>query len=181
MRIVWDERKRLANIAKHGFDFADLSEAFFIDSAIVAVQHGRYMAVGRLLDGTIAIRLPRQRRHFGHLDAGCRRQGKGDADMIKPKIDKEFIAGKGFTREDWNAVDSPVLTDAQIAGARPFADIFPEAAAEIRRNLGGRPRSERPKRPVSIRFDQDVIDYFKAGGEGWQSRMNEALRKVAGL
>jgi uncharacterized protein (DUF4415 family) len=101
--------------------------------------------------------------------------------MIKHEIDKEFIAGKGFSQEDWEAVDSPVLTDEQITGARPFADIFPEAAAEIRKNLGGRPRSEKPKRPVSIRFDQDIIDHFKAGGDGWQSRMNDALRKAAGL
>lgn len=55
MRIVWDERKRLANISKHGFDFADLTEAFFLNSAIVAVQLGRHMAVGRLSDGTIAV------------------------------------------------------------------------------------------------------------------------------
>lgn len=101
--------------------------------------------------------------------------------MTRRKIDTEFTAGKGFTREDWDAVDSPVLTDAQIASARPFAEIFPEVAEEIRRNLGGRPKSERPKKPISIRFDQDVIDHFKSSGEGWQSRMNDALRKVAGL
>lgn len=101
--------------------------------------------------------------------------------MTRRKIDKEFIPGQGFSREDWDAVDSPVLTDEQIARARPFAEVFPEAAEEIRRNLGGRPKSEKPKKPISIRFDQDVIDHFKAGGEGWQSRMNDALRKVAGL
>ena len=101
--------------------------------------------------------------------------------MTRTKTDKQFIAGKGFTQEDWDAVDSPVLTDEQIAAARPFSEVFPEAAEEIRRNLGGRPRAEKPKKPVSIRFDQDVIDHFKAGGEGWQSRMNDALRKAAGL
>lgn len=54
MRIVWDERKRLANILKHGFDFADLTEEFFLNSATVAVQNGRHMAVGRLMNGIIA-------------------------------------------------------------------------------------------------------------------------------
>ena len=29
MKIVWDEPKRLANILKHGYDFATLDEAFF--------------------------------------------------------------------------------------------------------------------------------------------------------
>jgi uncharacterized DUF497 family protein len=29
MKIVWDEPKRLANLDKHGLDFADLNETFF--------------------------------------------------------------------------------------------------------------------------------------------------------
>jgi uncharacterized DUF497 family protein len=28
MKIVWDEPKRLANLARHGMDFADLDETF---------------------------------------------------------------------------------------------------------------------------------------------------------
>lgn len=32
-----------------------------------------------------------------------------------------------------------------------------------------------------IRLDEDVIAKFRAGGKGWQSRMNEALRKAAGI
>jgi uncharacterized protein len=28
MQILWDEPKRLANLDKHGLDFADLNEAF---------------------------------------------------------------------------------------------------------------------------------------------------------
>jgi uncharacterized protein (DUF4415 family) len=32
---------------------------------------------------------------------------------------------------------------------------------------------------VSIRLDQDVIAKFKATGPGWQSRINEVLRKSA--
>jgi uncharacterized protein (DUF4415 family) len=44
----------------------------------------------------------------------------------------------------------------------------------------GRPRGS-AKRPVSLRLDQAVIDHFRASGPGWQSRMNEALRKAAGL
>ncbi|TAL78810.1 MAG: hypothetical protein EPN76_03215 [Burkholderiaceae bacterium] len=42
----------------------------------------------------------------------------------------------------------------------------------------GRPRLESPKVAVTIRYDKTVIDAFKAGGPGWQTRMNEALKKV---
>jgi uncharacterized protein (DUF4415 family) len=46
----------------------------------------------------------------------------------------------------------------------------------IRRGRG-RPPSDAPKKLVSLRLDQDVIESFRAGGPGWQSRINVALRK----
>jgi uncharacterized protein (DUF4415 family) len=33
---------------------------------------------------------------------------------------------------------------------------------------------------VSLRIEQDVLEFFQAGGPGWQERINEALRKAAG-
>lgn len=79
--------------------------------------------------------------------------------------------------------DAPELTDEQIARARPFARAFPALAESMRRNPGGRPRADKPKVAVSLRLDQEVVAAFKAGGPGWQTRMNEVLReslKLAG-
>lgn len=45
----------------------------------------------------------------------------------------------------------------------------------------GRPKAEAPKKAVNLRLDQDVIDRFRADGPGWQSRINQALRRAAGL
>ena len=45
----------------------------------------------------------------------------------------------------------------------------------------GRPKSLAPKKPISLRVDADVLDKFKSDGPGWQRRMNDALRKAAGL
>ena len=36
------------------------------------------------------------------------------------------------------------------------------------------------KELVSLRIDQDVLEYFQEGGPGWQDRINDALRKAAG-
>jgi uncharacterized protein (DUF4415 family) len=33
---------------------------------------------------------------------------------------------------------------------------------------------------VSLRIDQDVLEFFQQDGPGWQDRINEALRKAAG-
>lgn len=34
---------------------------------------------------------------------------------------------------------------------------------------------------MNIRLDRDVVEHFESGGQGWRVRLNEALRKVAGL
>lgn len=62
-------------------------------------------------------------------------------------------------------------------------DWFAEADAFVGTKLlrRGRPRSDNPKQPVSLRLDQDVLEWFKQKGAGWQSRINEELRKAAGL
>ncbi|ANY82737.1 hypothetical protein BB934_31270 (plasmid) [Microvirga ossetica] len=36
------------------------------------------------------------------------------------------------------------------------------------------------KETVTLRIDQDVLEYFQEGGPGWQERINAALRKAAG-
>ena len=33
---------------------------------------------------------------------------------------------------------------------------------------------------VSLRIDQDVLEFFQDEGPGWQDRINDALRKAAG-
>lgn len=47
----------------------------------------------------------------------------------------------------------------------------------------GRPKGsgEPTKQLVSIRIDKDALAAMKAAGPGWQSRINEAVRKAAGL
>lgn len=49
------------------------------------------------------------------------------------------------------------------------------------RKAGRPPVGEQPKRQVTLRLDPEVIDRFREGGPGWQSRINEALRKAVGL
>ena len=34
---------------------------------------------------------------------------------------------------------------------------------------------------VSLRIDTDVLAHFQEGGPGWQDRLNQALRRAAGL
>lgn len=56
-----------------------------------------------------------------------------------------------------------------------------EEALEARRRRGGRPKGSTTsnKDQVTLRLDRDVLAHFKAGGPGWQSRINEALRAAS--
>ena len=77
--------------------------------------------------------------------------------------------------------DAPEATDDQLAQARPFPEVFPALAEAMRKNAGGRPKADNPKVAVSLRLDRDVVARFKAGGPGWQTRMNSVLRDAARL
>lgn len=44
-------------------------------------------------------------------------------------------------------------------------------------NRGGRPRSASSKVLLSVRYSQEVVDFFRATGDGWQSRMDGVLKE----
>lgn len=96
----------------------------------------------------------------------------------KPMTDAEEARVQRMIASD---LDNPEWTEEDFARAKPFAEVFPALAEKMRRNIGGRPKSDDPKIPVSLRLDRAVVARFKKDGPGWQSRMNEALRKAAGL
>lgn len=86
----------------------------------------------------------------------------------------------GHEREDV----SSTLTDPDDApelDATFFAEAYVDEGDRLIRRAVGRPPlpvSER-KQLVSLRLDQDVLERFRATGPGWQTRINEALRRVA--
>ena len=64
--------------------------------------------------------------------------------------------------------DAPELTDEFFSQADEFV-----GNKLVRR---GRPKAEVPKLALTVRYDADVVEAFKATGKGWQTRMNAALR-----
>lgn len=90
---------------------------------------------------------------------------------------KAFVPGRGYSREDWDAVDSPELTDEQLAQGRPFSEVHPELAANMRRSAG-RPRLDNAKQAVTLRLSPDTLSKFEALGPDWRSRMAEVLDKA---
>jgi uncharacterized protein (DUF4415 family) len=92
-----------------------------------------------------------------------------------PKLSK----GKRYNASDMKVVsDNPEWTKEEFANAKPFNEIFPDLARTIRRR--GKQKAA-TKTPVSLRLDTDVVDAYKATGEGWQTRINNDLRKARKL
>lgn len=87
--------------------------------------------------------------------------------MTKPKYSPADLAAVS---------DNPELTKEQIAGAVPFDQAFPDLAASARRARG--PQKAPKKVSTTLRLSPEVVDYFRAGGRGWQARIDDALRKL---
>jgi uncharacterized protein (DUF4415 family) len=71
---------------------------------------------------------------------------------------------------------------AITAAAKSDPDAQPLTPKQLKamipmRALRGRPKSERKKLLVSVRYSPDVVAYFKSTGAGWQSRMDSVLRQ----
>ena len=58
-------------------------------------------------------------------------------------------------------------------------ELTDDMLARGRVNKGGRPRSANPKKLISIRLSEDVIQRWRATGPGWQTRMAQKLTRAA--
>ena len=72
-------------------------------------------------------------------------------------------------KTDWARVDA--LTDEDIAGPSPTIPMRRRSISTGRTVLD--PREEKA---ISIRVDEDVLDFFKKEGDGYQRRINAVLR-----
>lgn len=82
--------------------------------------------------------------------------------------------------DDQNPIDddNPEWTSEDFARALQ-TEIPPHIRAAFPKTRG--PQKAPTKVPVSLRLDREAVDHFKAGGPGWQARINSAIRKAAGL
>ena len=73
--------------------------------------------------------------------------------------------------------DTSEMTDKQFAKLRPVSEAHPEIVEWYKKRTRGKQKKP-TKTPIYIRLDSDIVEHFKAGGKGWQTKINDALRKV---
>jgi len=92
------------------------------------------------------------------------------------------------SQTDWNRVkvmqDDEIVFDADSPRTQPgdWDDaIVSHSPGELRAKLAERrtrgPNKRPTKEQVAIRLSPEVLAYFRASGNGWQTRMDEALRE----
>ncbi len=80
---------------------------------------------------------------------------------------KPLIDADGEVRE---------LTTEELAEFKPAAEAVPPSLMK-KLGLRGRPKAAVTKERISIRLSREVVETFRATGEGWQTRMDEALQE----
>jgi uncharacterized protein (DUF4415 family) len=83
------------------------------------------------------------------------------------------LRARAKSEQQVDSDDAPPLTEEFFERA----DLY-HGNTLIRR---GRPPSDNPKQALKLRIDADVIEHFRATGPGWQTRINDTLRRAAKL
>jgi uncharacterized protein (DUF4415 family) len=78
--------------------------------------------------------------------------------------------------------DNPEWTEEDFKRAIPIDEAPPDLQAMIlaafpNTKLRG-PQKAPTKVPVSLRLSREVVDHYKATGDGWQTRIDDALKDL---
>jgi uncharacterized protein (DUF4415 family) len=70
------------------------------------------------------------------------------------------------------------LTAADFAHAKPFSGLPKRLQAKLRKVGQRGPQNAPTKKLVSLRLSAKVLEHYKATGPGWQTRIDETLRRA---
>ena len=76
------------------------------------------------------------------------------------------------SKTDWKRVRAMTDKDIIFTPEHPEADVRHIVRGIVRRGLKPVP----PKASIALRVDADVLEWFKAQGPGYQTRINAVLR-----
>ena len=94
---------------------------------------------------------------------------------------------KRSTGSDLKKVDAYVLRQRDYDEVPELAEsdfargVWHKGGKPLPHGPRGRPKSAAPKEAISLRLDPEVLAHFRRSGRGWQSRINDVLRKAAKL
>jgi uncharacterized protein (DUF4415 family) len=162
MEFTWSKSKRAANLKAHGLDFVDAPIVFEgLTFTLKMIGFPTASDALSLWDSSLAFRFPSSIRRASMKSASSH--------SAKPRnVKRKSTSTKSKT--DWARLESK--NSGAPTREHPEADIRHIVHGMVRRGLQSMPS----KAAVSLRVDQDVLEWFKAQGPGYQTRINSVLR-----
>ena len=97
---------------------------------------------------------------------------KSRHDIVFPTPEEDIAIRAGIAADP----DTRELAVAEIARMRPASEVLPHVVERFQRARG---KQKAPtKKHITIRLDADLVAHFRDGGPGWQTRLNDALRRA---
>ena len=90
-----------------------------------------------------------------------------------------MAGSKNAIGSDLARIDAHVIQPAEYEDIPELTDAwFEQATIHDNTRPRGRPPALTTKRSVTIRLDADLVDAFRSSGPGWQTRINDMLRRA---
>ena len=163
MESTWSETKRAANLKAHSLDFVDAPRVF--EGTTYTFEDDRF-SYGERRFVTLGLSLAFQSQSFTRrptMKSASSRFAK------QPPVKQTSSSMKSNT--DWARLKAKAKSTTPTT-AHLEADIRHIVRGVVRRGLQPVPS----KSSISLRVDQDVLEWFKAQGPGYQTRINTVLR-----
>jgi len=74
--------------------------------------------------------------------------------------------------------ENPEWTEGDFKSALGPESLPPEVLAAFPKTRVRGAQKRPTKVPVSVRLSSEVIEHFRAGGAGWQTRIDDALKEI---
>lgn len=161
MEFLWSERKRALNLKQHGLDFVDAAVVFsgttFTDEDDRFVYNEqRFVTLGLLVGVPVSI---------VHTETPMK--SASSPSEKRPAVKR--TSSPPPSRTDWPRLKTK---PGSAAADHPEADLRHVMRGVVRRGL----KPQAPKAAISLRVERDVLEWFKAQGPGYQTRINAVLR-----
>ena len=158
MAFEWDEEKRDRNLVKHGVDFVRAAKIF--DNPVLELRdtredygEERWIAVGHWQGYFLVV-------VYTWRDGNRRIISAWKLTPMKKKHITKASLNEVMTMKDRTRSNAPVGPSLGKDFWKDAKVVYPETSKE----------------QVTVRFDADMLQWFKERGRGYQTRMNAVLR-----
>ena len=93
-------------------------------------------------------------------------------DHVSPTPDEDYAINAAVAADP----ETSELDDAWFKSARPASEAVPHIVRRYRRTRGT--QRAPTKNQITLRLDADLVLHFRETGKGWQTRINDTLRRA---